>query len=256
MVTIKQKAFLCCILYALTPQAATANEDKALIKSIMKLRSDVETLYNKIDENKDNYKAQMKSYAMQIADNEAQINRAQTSLKLTEQELEKTRIKIASISNKKDYRPLINKAILSLKDEIKKGIPFKVEERLASVTKIEKDLQNNSITQEKALSLLWSSYDDVIRLSKEIGEFTQEITVDGKVKKAKIAKIGTVMMYFATPDEKVGYVTKVMGKYKYKVATEKKEKQEIVTLFDALKKQIRTGYFNLPNALVLRGGVK
>ncbi len=256
MVTLTKKAVVCGLLCTFLPQYATANSDQALMKSVIKLRGDVEGLYTKIDENKDNYKAKMKSYAMQIADNEAQINRAETSLKLTQQELAKTRTKIAALSNKSDYKPLIEKAAKNLKNEIQSGIPFKVATRLASVSKIEKDLKNNAITQEKALSLLWSGYDDVIRLSKEIGEFEQEITVNGKTKKAKIAKLGSVAMYFATPDENVGYVTKKDGSYFYKVATTKSEQEEIVKLFDALKKQIRTGYFSLPNALLLRGGVK
>ena len=60
-----------------------------MIDSIMELRSDVESLYTQIDDNKDAYKSQMKSYALQISDNEAQINRQVTSLKLTQQNIEK-----------------------------------------------------------------------------------------------------------------------------------------------------------------------
>ena len=51
-----------------------AGDDK-MVQSIMELRSEVEALYTQIDNNKDAYKAQMKSYALQISDNEAQINR-------------------------------------------------------------------------------------------------------------------------------------------------------------------------------------
>jgi len=219
----------------------------------MSLRADVESLNTKVDENKEAYKAQMKSNSMQIADNEAQINRQETALKLSMQQLAKTKEKIAALSGQKDYKPMINDAIVALKSEINTALPFKTSERLAALDKIQSDLKDGSITQEKALALVWASYDDTIRMTKEIGQFKQQIILEGKSKLAKVAKIGSIMMFFATPDDQVGYVSKEAGKYIYKVENDKKKKVQIVALFDALQKQIRTGYFTLPNALVVRG---
>ncbi|MDQ1326287.1 MAG: hypothetical protein QG564_1412 [Campylobacterota bacterium] len=230
-----------------------ATEDD-MVKSIMKLRGEVETLYNQIDDNKETYKSQMKSYTLQISDSEAQINRQETSLKLTNQNIEKTQKKLAALdSSSVDIKPMINDAIDLLVKEIKIGIPFKTEERIAALLQIKKDLKNGNTTQEKALASVWASYDDALRLTKEIGQFKQEITIDGKQTIAKIAKIGSVMMFFATPDEKVGYVKKEKDKYTYVTAKESGAREQIVNLFDALQKQIRTGYFTLPNALLLRG---
>jgi hypothetical protein len=70
---------------------------------------------------------------------------------------------------------------------------------------------------------------------------------------AKIAKVGSVMMFFATPDDRVGYVKQSGEKYEYVVTTESAERDQIIDLFDALQKQIRTGYFTLPNAMLTRG---
>ena len=90
-------------------------------------------------------------------------------------------------------------------------------------------------------------------MTKEIGNLKQEITLDGKATIAKIAKVGSVMMFFATPDDRIGYVKQDGNKYSYIVATDSTERDQIIDLFDALQKQIRTGYFTLPNALLLRG---
>jgi len=220
----------------------------------MKLRADVESLYTKIDDNKDVYKSQMKSYSLQISDNEAQINRQETSLKLTAQNLEKVEAELKTMgSSSKDIKPMIFNALLTLDSEIKAGIPFKVEDRLAALTKIKTDLKNGDITQEKALALTWVSYDDALRLTKEIGLFKQEITLNDEVKLAKIAKIGSVMMFFATLDDNVGYVKQEGEAYIYVTVADEEQRTQIVKLFDALQKQIRTGYFTLPNALLLRG---
>jgi len=229
-----------------------AQSSEEIVQSIMKLRSEVESLYTQIDENKDYYKAQMKSLSMQKADSEAQINRSNTSLKLANSELEKIKDKIKNTSsNSVELKPLLKDAAATLQTSIKEGIPFKVEERVSSVKKIMTQLEENEITQERALAMLWASYDDNIRLTKEIGLFKQQIDLRGKKILAQVAKIGSVMMYFSAPDGSVGHVVKDQNTYAYKVITDPEDIKKINTLFDALQKQIRTGYFTLPNALVL-----
>lgn len=239
---------------AIAASSAYAANNSEMVQSIMKLRADVESLYTQIDEEKDSYKSQMKSYALQISDTEAQINRQETSLKLAQQNIETTQKKLEALGSATvDLTPIVNASIDSLVKEIKAGIPFKVEERVTVLTQIKNDMKNGNITQEKALALTWASYDDALRLTKEIGQFKQEITLDEKATMAKIAKIGSVMMFFATPDDKVGYVKKDGEKYSYVVATDAADRDQIIDLFDSLQKQIRTGYFTLPNALLLRG---
>jgi len=239
----------CGVLFGVTSLHA---ENENIVNSIMKLRADVESLYTKIDDNKEAYKAELKSYNMQITDNEAQINRQETALKLLDSELKEAQTKLKELSSKNEsIKPMLIQALDNLIQIIQKGIPFKVAERTADVEKIKTQLNSGDITEEKALSLTWAAYGDVIRLTKEIGLFKQEINVDGEVKLAKIAKLGSIMMFFSTPDDKVGYVTKEGDKYNYKVVTNKEDREKIVTLFDSLQKQIRTGYFSLPNALIL-----
>jgi len=45
-------------------------------------------------------------------------------------------------------------------------------------------------------------------------------------------------------------VAKAGGNWHYIEVISKEDKTEIASLFDAFKKQIRTGYFTLPNALI------
>ena len=232
--------------------SAFAQNSEEIIKSIMTLRADVESLYTNIDENKESYKYEMKSLAMQSADTEAQINREETSIKLVKNQLKELEAKIATkTQSNADLKPLLEDAMSQLETTIKNGFPFKVEARIAEIDKIRTQLKEGTISQEKALSLVWANYDDSIRVTKEIGLFKQQITLGGQKILAKVAKIGSVMMFFSTPDDKVGYVTKDGSNYNYKVITDPQDVKNIVALFDALQKNIRTGYFTLPNALVL-----
>ena len=253
MGNFKQLVFASTLI-AITSTSLTAANNTEMINSIMKLRGDVEGLYSQIDENKDNYKSQMKSYAMQVADNEAQINRKETALKVANAEMKKLEETIAAKgATASDLTPMITTALNNLKTIIKTGIPFKVDDRVADIEKIKADLKSGNITQEKALSLTWASYDDVLRMTKEIGIFKQQINVGGEEKLAKVAKIGSTMLFFITPDEQMGYANRSGDKYMFVAVDDTQSKKEIHDLFDALLKQIRTGYFTLPNALLVSG---
>lgn len=252
MTLSKQHIMAAMICSTLSLTSMQANSDENLVKSIMKLRGEVESLYRKIDDNKEMHKSQMKSYAMQKADAEAQINRQETSIKQLESQINKVREQIAKASHKnEDIKPILLKAIEDLTDNIQAGIPFKTKARTAELAKIKEQLTSNSITPEKGLSLVWASYDDALRLTKENGLFKQNITVGGKEKLCQIAKLGTIAMFFATPDESVGYAVKTDNGYTYKIEQDKEQRKKIVALFDAFQKQIRTGYFSLPNALIV-----
>ena len=195
----------------------------------------------------------MKSLSMQITDSQAQINRKTTTIKLAKNELEKIKLKIEeTATGNSEMRPLVMNALSLLETSIKEGIPFMVEQRVADLHKIESDLKAGVITNEKALALTWASYDDLIRLTKEIGIFKQQIEFGGKKVLAKVAKLGSVALFFSTPNEAVGFVVKEGNTYAYKHITDPEDSKKIVALFDALQKQIRTGYFELPNALVLQ----
>lgn len=238
----------------LLSSALNASTNEKLVNSIIELRGNVENLYTDIKENKDRYHSEMKSLSMQITDSEAQINRKSTAIKLAKNELEKikTQIKETSSGNS-EIKPLVLNALSLLETSINEGIPFMVQARVADLHKIKADLEAGLITNEKALSLTWASYDDTIRVTKEIGLFKQQINFKDKKVLAKIAKLGSVAMFFSTPSNEVGFVVKDANKYSYKHITNPEDIKKIVALFDALQKQIRTGYFELPNALVLQG---
>jgi len=255
MIFVQRKTIVSALLSAtLLTSSLSAQSTKDIVNSIMQLRGDVEGLYTNIKENELRYKTEIKSLAMQSTDLESQINRESTALKLAKSELDAIKLKIKEAATGNDeIKPLVVEALSLLETSIKNGIPFMVKDRVNSLKKIRSDLDEGIITSEKALSLTWASYDDTIRITKEIGLFKQKITLNGKEVLAKVAKIGSVMMFFSTPSNEVGYVEKTGTTYNYKHITDPKDIKKIVDLFDALQKQIKTGYFELPNALVLQG---
>jgi len=218
----------------------------------MKLRAEVEQLDSSIADEKDAFKGSMKSLRLQKNDLESLIAREDLRIKQLSAEMAKVKKEVQEAGkNSVGMKPLVLDALARLQSRIQMQIPFKTSERIADVARIQEQLEKDEITAQKALALAWNSYGDAIRMSKENGIFKQTIELNGQDRLAEVARIGTMMMYFKTPNDEMGYVVKEKQGWKYQQVLNKKEMDQISTLFDAFKKQIRTGYFTLPDALVM-----
>lgn len=230
--------------------ALSANSEDLAI-SLMKLRADVEKLDSAVVEEKEGYRASIKSLLRQKDDLKSVLSREDLKIKQLEQDLQKVQKDIKEASkNSQGLKPIIIETLDSLTTTIKASIPFKTKERVQDVLKTKEQVETDLITPQKGLTLAWNSYMDSLRMTKENGIFKQTIVLDNEERLAEVARIGMVMMFFKTPDESVGYVVKEASGYSYKKATQKEEQEQILTLFDAFKKQIRSGFFKLPNAIV------
>lgn len=235
----------------LSTTVVTANSDN-MAESLMKLRSQVERLDSSITDEKDAYRASMKSLLRQKDDLESVIAREELKIKQIEQELAKVKKEITEGSkNSKGLKPLLQDALTTLQNNIKNSIPFKTQERLEDIAQIKNQIQNDLVSPQKGLALTWNAYSDAIRMTKENGLFKQTINLDGEDRLAQVARIGTMMMYFKTPDNRVGFVSKESTGWIYKESISQNDKDQILYLFDSFKKQIRSGYFTLPNAIAM-----
>lgn len=228
-----------------------AGTEDNMAESLMQLRAEVEKLNTQIQDERDETKASMRSLVLEKNELDTTIGREELQIKQLEQEIAKVKKSIEAASkNSEGIRPVVLAAIANLKAHIQTALPFKTVERLEDVERIESQMNEGLITPQKALAQVWNSYADEIRMTKENGLFKQTIQLDGKDRLVEVARLGSVMMYFMTPDERVGYVAQDSNGWYYKEAVAKENKEQIAALFDAMHKQIRTGYFTIPNALV------
>jgi len=236
------------LLSTSTLYASTQN----MAESLMKLRADVEQLDASINDEKDSYKASMKSLLRQKNDLESVVAREDLKIKQIERELDKVRKEISEAGKNTDgLKPLLLDAIALMQANIKSSIPFKTADRLADIEKIKTQLESNLVSPQKALALTWNAYGDAMRMSKENGIFKQTINIDNQDRLAEVARIGTVGMFFKLPDNTVGHATKDVAGWYFEASVSKTEQDQILALFDSFKKQIRSGYFTLPNATLM-----
>lgn len=242
---------LVTLLFSLSLHAEAISN---LAQSLIDLRASVESLHTQLDDAKDEYSVRMKSLNVQRTDIEASIARGQLKVKQLKAALAKVTKSIkAKSSGNTELKPVALEGLALLKAELKTHLPFKLSARLKQITDLENKIKNNLITPEKGLNRAWALLEDNFRMSHENGLFRQNVTLDGKEYLADVVRIGSVMMFFKTSDEKVGYFTKSTNGWMPLEVLDTTKKEQILYLFDSMKKQIRSGYFVLPYALATQG---
>jgi hypothetical protein len=223
---------------------------EGMAKDLIHLRGEVEELQAKIDNKKETHKNRMGSLAVQSTDLETQLQRQSLELKQLKTSLIEAQARSSKDSIQgKDLKPLVLNSIIKIKQSIAKGIPFKTGERLAQLNEISDQVELNLLPAHKAVNRLWAFVDDEIRLTKESGIYRQPIKMNGKEILADIARIGMVLMYFQNGENSYGKVVKTDKGWSFVNIHNAEDRDQVIGLFDSLKKQIRTGQFSLPNSL-------
>ena len=221
-----------------------------LSSRIASQRAQLESLSDQLAREKAQYDEQLRSLAVQMADVEALLNRERLQLTQVESDIEKVRAEINRAQEDfVDLKPLVDSGLVQLESYIKEGLPFQREQRLATLETIDRLRTDGSMDDKTALTRLWNLVDSEFRLVSDSGLYRQVIMVDGEEKLAEVARLGMVLIYFRTMDGDLGYVTPGDGEDHFKILQDNESRQQIQNLFDALKRNLRRGFFLLPNPL-------
>lgn len=222
-----------------------------LADELVRLRGEVEGLQGELDLAKEDHRNRMAALGSQVADLGVEERRQVVNLEKMQQALLIfSESKDAMVADADNLPPVLQQVITHLSDYVMRGLPFKKDERLAVLTKLRSDVDNQLIDPKRAANRLWAFVEDEIRLSKENGIYRQTIDLNGEKILAEIAKLGSVLLYFQTSDRQVGMAKQLTaGEWQFVELKDNQSKEQIIVLFDSLKKQIRQGYFELPNPL-------
>lgn len=225
----------------------------AFASRLAALRAEVESLSYDIETRKDEERAALRSLAAQKLDLELAIQREERRVEQLDQAVAKQKEETAqAATSATGLPPVIRKTLNDLRTQVAAGIPFRKSERLAALDEIEDQLTQGMLPPQKVAARLWQHIEDELRLTRENGVYQQTITLGPEDVLVDIARLGMVAIYFRTTDGRVGYARPAGADWTWTQIQGPEEATQIVALFDAMKKQIRTGYFELP--LALAGG--
>ncbi|SEF64108.1 Protein of unknown function [Nitrosomonas ureae] len=247
----KAALFSSVMILLLSTSVAMGNSLENLAKSLAKIRGEVETLQMQLDIEKEKHGSRISALNSQLADLSVEERRQKLSIEKLQHSIEKLGVTAKQAEQSgESLKPVLLAALGEYRLHIQTGFPFKMEDRVKAINDLENNLINQQIDPNKAVNQAWSLIEDEIRLSKENGIYQQTIMLDGEKVLVDIAKLGTVFLFFQTKDNQSGMARKLaQGGWKFEMVDNAGDRERIRNLFDSLKKQIRQGYFELPNPL-------
>lgn len=239
------------IILLLSTPVVMGNSLENLARSLAKIRGEVETLQTQLDLDKEKHGSRMSALNSQLADLSVEERRQKLSIEKLQHSIEKLGVTAKQAEQSgESLKPILLAVLGKYRHHIQSGFPFKMDDRIKAINDLENSLINHQIDPNKAVNQTWSLIEDEIRLSKENGIYQQTVTLNGEKVLVDIAKLGTVFLFFQTKDNQSGMAKKqAEGGWKFEIVEDAGDRQRIRNLFDSLKKQIRQGYFELPNPL-------
>ena len=219
-----------------------------LARRIAEKRAQVESLSDEVQLTKTEYNEELRSLETQIADVEIQINREELRLRQIAQDLQEARRSIERTrTSGEDLEPIVAQTLVRLKSYIRNGLPFQIEERVAEVETLERLLSEGNMAAETILTRLWNMIESEFRLTSESGIYRQTVEIQGEAQLAEVARLGTVLLYFKTFDDRFGYAVPSGSDWSYTLVTDRERSQQIEKLFDSLRRNLREGFYTIPN---------
>lgn len=244
---------LAVVLVGGCPLLALAQDDdlETLAAELVRIRGEVEELNMSLNQKQDAHRNEMASLSAQKGDLEASKRREELRIRQMEETIEtnRTRAEEAGVADT-ELSPVLLISLDLLDRHVDSSIPFKREERRAELNDLRTQLETGAQSPSRAANRMWSFVEDEFRLSRENGLYSQTVVLDGETVLADVAKLGSMFLYFRTKNGRYGQAKRSTSGWSFAAVEDKKSIEQIDKLFDSLRKQIRTGYFTVPNAWV------
>lgn len=230
--------------------AQSKDSPGALAESLIKLRAEVEQLNTDVELTRQESKTQLQALGAQRAELQAAVGRAELNVAKLRADLAKQQEAASSAGVAGDaLKPIVLAAFDALRKHIETGIPFKTAERLAELDEIRRQVEAGTLAAPRAANRLWAFYEDEFRITRENGIYSQTIALDGEEVLADVAKVGSMLLFFRLSDGRVGAARRAGSGWTFQVLEGDEDRKRVLAYFDSLSKQIRQGWFELPNTL-------
>ena len=232
------------------PHVLAQDATEALTSRLIQMRGQVDELQSELNLEREEHKNRMTYLTAQLTEMEASRDREALRVRQLEEELEQMKEQVAAGGETSEsLAPVVMQHLNSLRQQVRTGCPTTVGERVSELDEREAQLHSGVITAHRAFTRLWAFVEDELRITRENAIYTQSINLEGENVLVDIAKLGNAMMYFRTRDLQYGRAVETSSGWRFELLDSVSDQELVARLFDSLRKQIRQGYFQLPNAL-------
>ncbi len=133
-----------------------------------------------------------------------------------------------------------------LREHVRRTLPFHGPERLAAIDDLVAELARPGGDPAEVLSRLWQAAEDELKLASECALHRQVIELDGERQLVEVARLGMAALYFRTTEGRVGWAVPRGDGHLFELLVLPERVRAVEALFEALRKQVRKGRFDLP----------
>ena len=135
----------------------------------------------------------------------------------------------------------IKQSVAATKAYVSTTLPFKREERLRRLNRIDADLSVTHPDLGRALTNLWRFVEEEASMAREIGLAQQVVELSGQRLLADVVRIGMALMYFRLPSGEIGWVRKVDDAWRFEKLEAAAPRAAIAQLFKDVESNQRLG---------------
>jgi hypothetical protein len=216
----------------------------ATVDEMLKTRQEVEVLAQEVQAVQKSFQSQMDVYIQEDQELEAKllqeklktIQIQKTSEFLLKQNQQKT---IKSESNTLPFE----RFVINYQNYLNKLLPAEKAQSTEKIEKIVFELKSNKLTYEQALLQTWFLLENDLRSSQEVSFLLTQIDFQGKQTPVEMIKLGRNLAYIRTTDKQYALINEQRP---IDLITSSTDQKNIEVLFTQIKKDQKTGIFELP----------
>jgi len=233
------------IFFAFISYSSFSNNlvDKA--EALATLREEVESIRSELTDKEDLYRQRLKAFSLEESELHLQLKRLQLKKKEVLDGLATTKVQLKQSSSGDELASVLLEASNQLANYVTSSTLFQRADRLKAIGDFRAKLKAKELSAEQGLPLLWSLFEDELRLSRQNSLQQQEIEVNDESYLAEVINLGNVGALFNVNKEFYGYSQNNRGRWVW-VRAESLASAEIEKVFDSFRNSKRFGEFSLP----------
>jgi hypothetical protein len=226
---------------------ASAADPEELAKRLSALRTDIEELSETLDLEREELRGELRALELRKTELEARIRQEEARVEELERAVERQREVLAADEVADEaLTPVLLEALDTLEAAIGGGLPYRLDERRAELVQLRKQVEDRTLDPRRGLSRVWQFVEDELRLTRENTVDRQELTLPDGRRLVQVARLGMVGMFWRSDDGQYGMAVREDAGWGWQTLTDEVAIEQVDGLFEALRKQIRVGWHELP----------
>lgn len=230
---------------------------KKWAEELAELRQKINILNTQINREKITSSGSLNALLKRKAALEEELEREKAVKKEAEKEQTKLKEKIETKDKEeKALKPLILDKIIKMKEVVKNGLPFRINERLETLKSMKSKLETSQAGAFETASQLYRFINDELQLSRETAFVKIMIKENAGSDPVLVdaVRLGMAALYTRRNKNFGMFEKSDAGKWIFRKIEDDSETEMVKVLFDTFEKNISEGFFTIPLRKIDGGG--